>query len=572
MLQINTGKLFSRGVGRTNPLTGILYTNARLGWNSRLETLAGVLRTVGADHQDNACIFDMEERIELAVNEPGVLVSHGVSPFLDDFAIVATFGLGAIFSRRAETVRALTGSEGRRGGHHALLDGVYDETVSISDAQVEDFARFVETLLALERRSFLGAMRAMRTFVSGLHRLADDPSLAYTLMVAAAESLAQKFDDYEPQWQDLESRKRVDLDRAIASADADVQSALRKAVLKHEHLLLGRRYREFILARIDDGFFRQAGLKGRPVARWELGPALRLAYNLRSAHIHELKTLPDILTMGVHHYESVNVEREPALTLQGLYRVTRHTIRAFVVEQPKIAFEPYNYQLEQAGIVSLPWAAQYWIGQPLTRPAEALHRFEGALEIVSSQLMQEPNSALFPDMRPVLAEVERLLHQAAPADRAAMLCLHILYNTRISPAFRSPDYEAFLEEHVEEASRPGPVTLTLVPIYGEHDDDAWSLLDHQKALDDYFEQRRKAKGLHAPRVLEAAMCLHLAEKYRLAGNIDIARATISRALEAHPGVPALLVLEAEFDGGAPIKWTEVLLTPPKAADVEDGTA
>lgn len=575
MLQINTGKLFSRGVGRTNALSGVLYTNARLGWNSRLETLAGALKNVGADHQDTACLFEIEERIEAPVNEPGVLVSHGVGPFLDDFAIVATFGLGAIFSRRAETVRALTGSEGRRGGrdsHHTLLSGVYDETVDVSDVQAEEFARFVEALLALERRSFLGAMRAMRSFVSGLHRLADDPSLAYTLLVAAIESLAQTFDDYEPRWQDLDMRKRVDLDRAIASAATDVQEAFRAAVLKHEHLSLGRRYREFILARVDGGYFRQTGLKGRPVARWELEPALRLAYGLRSAHVHELKRLPDVLTIGAHHNEIASVERQPALTFEGLYRVTRHAIRAFVAEQPKIESEPYNYQLEEAGIVSLPWAEQYWIGRPFSRPSEALPRFEGALEILCSQLMHEPNPALFPDMRPVLAEVERLLGQAPHADRPAMVCLYILYNTQIAPAYRSPGHEAFIEAHIEEASRPGPVTLTLVPLYGEHDDDAWSLPDHQNALDAYFDQRRRANGLHAPRLVEAAMCLHLAEKYRLVGDLDSARTTIARAVETHPGVPALLALEARFNGEAPIDWEAVLLPPAKVSEVEGGMA
>jgi hypothetical protein len=48
MLQINTGKLFSRGTGRTNKLRGVLYTN---GWFGRedLKTAAGTLRATGGE-------------------------------------------------------------------------------------------------------------------------------------------------------------------------------------------------------------------------------------------------------------------------------------------------------------------------------------------------------------------------------------------------------------------------------------------------------------------------------------------------------------------------------------------
>lgn len=194
MLQINTGKLYSRGVGRTNALTGVLYTNARLHRDRPIETAAGLLKSAGLDAGNRACVFEMEERIEAAGERPGVLVSHGVGPFLDDFAIVATVGLGVVFARRAGRASSLTGGDAGFSSYRApaaFIARLYDRDVYLQDHEIAEFRTFLADLLALDRKHYLGAMRAMRSFVAGLHRVQDDLGLAYALMVSAVESLAQ---------------------------------------------------------------------------------------------------------------------------------------------------------------------------------------------------------------------------------------------------------------------------------------------------------------------------------------------------------------------------------------------
>ncbi len=173
MLQINSGKLYARGVGRRNALTGVLFTNARFSLDKSLETLAGALRSTGYGPQDRACVFDMEERIEAEEeNRPGILISHTIDPFLNDFAVVATFGLGAVFSRDAQTARGLTGGEAGFSSYRPASEFIarhFDPTVFVSEEEAADFKVFVGDLLGLERKTFLAVMRAMRTFVAGLH-------------------------------------------------------------------------------------------------------------------------------------------------------------------------------------------------------------------------------------------------------------------------------------------------------------------------------------------------------------------------------------------------------------------
>lgn len=569
MLQINTGKLFTRGVGPTNELTGVLYTNARLRWRDPIRTAAGSLRATGWSTGNLAVVFDMVERIEAEEDGPGVLVSHGVEPFLQDFAVIASFCLGAVFSLQAETVRSLTGGAASFSSYRAPSSFIarhFDSAVNLSDEDTEDFARFVDQLLGLERKTYLAVMRALRTFVAGLHRVGDDLAVAYTLMVSAVEALAQDFDGHQSVWSDVSEHKRRPLDKALAGFPEEGAEQVRSAILRAEHVALARRYRAFVASRVNDTYFRQPNASRRPVSRPELEPALRQAYELRSAYIHRLQALPDPLSTPFDHWETVDVERRPALTFQGLYRLTRHVIRAFIAEQTPVEAEPYPYKGEEAGVVMMAMAPQYWVWHPLGEAGDARKRLEGLLQLTASQLLSEADS-LYPDMRPMLADVERLLGQAPRADRPALLAAHLLYNLRIAQAYQTPEFPAFLEHFGDEANTPHPDTIVFNLVCGGTAE--WPVAEHQAALEAYFQQRYRLRSLHAPRLLEAAISLDLADKLRAQGDLDGARRLISQAVEIHPAHEALRDFEASYDGQGAINWRTILLPPAVPLETDD---
>src|SRR5260221_6767900 len=105
---------------------------------------------------------------------------------------------------------------------------------------VAPFATLVDQLIALDRHTFLGAMRAIRTFVAGLHRMRDDLGLAYTLLVSAVESLAQDFDGHETRWEDVDERRRRPIDAALRRASRTTAANVREAVRAIEHSSLAR--------------------------------------------------------------------------------------------------------------------------------------------------------------------------------------------------------------------------------------------------------------------------------------------------------------------------------------------
>jgi hypothetical protein len=82
----------------------------------------------------------------------------------------------------------------------------------------ERLNHFMSDLLALERKSYEAAMRAIRRYVIGAHRISDDVNLAYALFVMSIESLAQEFDGFEPVWEDYDQSKRQRIDDALLEA------------------------------------------------------------------------------------------------------------------------------------------------------------------------------------------------------------------------------------------------------------------------------------------------------------------------------------------------------------------
>lgn len=563
MLQINTGKLYARGVGRTNHLRGVLFSNLRLPSDRRLVTAAGTLLGTDVLRGGGALVYELEERIEGGPDGPGVLVSHGINPFLVDFAAVASFGLNAIVAPDASLVDRLLSGNASLAAYSPPKDFIercFDDRIWLKDEEADAFATFVNDLVGLKRRHFLAAMRGIRTYVSGVHRLRDDLGIAYTLMVSAIEALAQGFDQYETTWDDVDERKRGPVDAALKRASGRTAAGVRDAIASAEHPSLGRRYRAFVRAHLGPGYFRYPVLNGgRAVAAYEIDEALRQAYALRSRYLHNLKQLPDDLTHPFGHWETVDVDRHATFTFQGLARLTRHVIREFVARGPKTERETYDYQREEAGIRFVEWAPQYWVGHPMRDAREAPKRLEGFLSQLAAIKAGTPDAVLS-DLRPALADVERLVPKINAGKQSAMLALYGLFNSVVTPEQRMPNFQTFIDQHHVAATQPTPAALVAFSIIGETG--IWSLGVHREALDEYFVKRATPKGVHAPRVFEAAMCLTLAERYRSIGRIDDAIQMVARAVESCPGTPALLELEASMDSATPIDWNIILFPRP----------
>ncbi|KWR75141.1 hypothetical protein [Cupriavidus sp. IDO] len=571
MLQIATGKLFTAAVGRENRLRGILYTNAVFAREESAQTAAGcLLPSSSYSIRPHVLIYEFIERMEDEGVKPGVLISSTVDPYLHDFSVVASFALNCTCTPDVDLARRLT--SGGRGlvtgvAPQELVRRFFDKEYWCQPDDIAFLRDFTNKLIGLPRSTFLGVMRALRTYVNGMHRIADDLELAYTLLVASVESLAQDFDGHESDWESFDERKRKAVDEALSAADEVTAQRVREALLRVEHIALGRRFREFAVAHTRPSYFREAsGSDGFRLGRSDLAEVLGLAYQSRSKYVHQLRRVPDMVTMGHSHAETAVDGRSTHLTLQGLARLMRSIIIEFVMRQISIDREPYDYRLERSGVVQMQLAPQYWVGRAegeITKAGRV--KLEGFLQQLESCLLKQPDAVLT-DIRPVLEKAVEFVPSTKKLHRLPYLALHFLFNCHVSEDNSAPTPSAINALIEKELGEPSSESLIAHALSGQLVD--WPLEVHRQTLDGYLRRRAAASGLRFPRAFEAAITLDLAERYRLVGDIEACKAMVALAVENHPGHAGLLEFEETFQAESPIGWRDVMLPTSKEPTVE----
>lgn len=184
---------------------------------------------------------------------------------INDFAAVVSFALNITCTTDLDLARRLVADQRPSLGADLVpqkyVPRMFDRAVNWQPNDADRLRRFVACLIALERTSYEGAMRAIRRYVIGTHRISDDVSLAYALFVMSMESLAQKFDGFDPAWDDYDREKRRRVDDALEGAHEVTIDKVRTAILANEHVAIARRFREFALAHVGPSFFREEAEK-----------------------------------------------------------------------------------------------------------------------------------------------------------------------------------------------------------------------------------------------------------------------------------------------------------------------
>lgn len=568
MLQICSGKLFQKEVQYRNNLRGVIYTNLRLFRDTKIDTAAGSLLPTSNLGPSNAIVYEIEELIESSGQGPGVLISHSVDPYILDFSTLLSFILNCTASPSYNLTDRLLGDQRGLSTHSTpkqAVKQVFDKEVIFKESDEQYLAEFIKHLIGLERSTYLGVMRAVRTYVTGMHRIADDFELAYTLLVASMESLAQDFDGHISSWCDYDQRKRKLIDNALSGADDAITESVREAILNIEHTSLSRRFRDFSLQHITPEFFREETIGSiSPISRFDLTKALKNAYQARSQYIHNLRKLPDLLTTHNSHSETCRIGNETWLTIQGLSRLARHVIMNFIMSQDTVESEEYDYSLERAGVIQVPLAPQFWVGKTVIYEGSGSKKLEGFLSQYSDHLENKPNATIT-DLTDLLSEVESKVHELKKHDKLPYIALYLLFNGVIPETQRMKNVDKFSRMFEEELTRATPEALLLNLLFSI--ESPWDTTTQYDCLTKYFRNRDNKFNFRAPKIIEAGMALQLAERYRIDKDYHKAMELIAIAVENHPGHKALREFEEDFKiNESRIEWSKVLLPNQEAGD------
>ncbi len=249
MLQIITEKFYKTGERYETLHRAVFFTNYRMfARASRIETPVGVLLPTTGLEGLAAMTCEMLEKIEKHPDgdQPGVMISTGGASLLNDFAAVVAFALDITCTPDPDLTRRLLATErpslGVQTVPNNFMKRTFDKQVISKEGDADVLAQFVTHLVGLERKRFEAAMRSIRQYITGLHRIADNVSLAYTQLVMSVESLSQQFDGHVAEWADYDHRKREKIDEALDGAPAEIGAKLRDAVLANEHVSVVRQF------------------------------------------------------------------------------------------------------------------------------------------------------------------------------------------------------------------------------------------------------------------------------------------------------------------------------------------
>ncbi|MER8492215.1 hypothetical protein NKI94_08140 [Mesorhizobium australicum] len=570
MLQIVSGKFYTDEARRRNIMRGTLYSNMRLPWRcDRIETAAGALQPSTAFRGLRTLSYEIVEEYE-GTEDTAVLLSIGVDPFLKDFASIASFALNVVCTPDPDLLRRLVGdqplSPSTIASPRTYVGRVFDGEVHVTDEELDKLKDFVRDLIALKRTHYLSAIGAIRTYVTGLHRIGDDIDVAYTLLVASIESLAQKYKGASARWEDYDSPKRSTMDKALKGAPEEIGNRVRDALLEIEHVGLARRFRSFALENLAPTFFREeAQGQEYPAGKADLVGALARAYSIRSKYVHNLAPVPKLVSHVWHRGDLVNVGGKPVLTLHGLARLARHLIWVFVRSGQKVEKERYPYQDDFPNIVHVEFAPQYWVWKHEGfRPAAARQKLGGFLSLVSALQKKAPDAQLI-DMRDLLRKYEALIPQAK-AHRLPMVALYFLFNSFVKPADRLPDAQKFMDRYHSVLVSPSLEGIGVR--FALKRDVEWPTEEVASLYSRYYKQKYEKPGLKLPELYETAFALTLAEAYRRDGKLAEAGETLFEAINNQPKASTLqsALATLKLNESAPISWQVLLLPEPPEVD------
>ncbi|WP_028644072.1 hypothetical protein [Nocardioides sp. URHA0020] len=560
MLQIVTGIYFDEGAPTHDTVhRRILYTNGRLWLRPPFRLPVGELAPSTSVAPVTSLTLTVTESLQKQSADeplPGELISTSGDELVDDIADVLSFAWNLTVSTSSDLVARLVPATLNTHSFRTLtgtFSRTFDPEVVLDDQAVNDANRFITKLIALHRQHYEAVMRAIRRLLAATRSALEDPTMAYTDMVAALESLSTdctchperaNADSPTPTWDQINGRNRRILDEALANLEPVDVERVRQAILEAEQTGSRKRFVDFVLTHLSADYYgTEAAAAIRPVRRPDTERLLRRAYDIRSQHVHSLRQLPREASGITGRAETVvPPDESPMLTLEGLARIARHVICAYIDRAPTDVDQTFIWLDNVPGRFRMRLAPQYWLHDANDlSPAEASRYFEGLVESVIELHSGRADGIV--DMGTVLAKIEEEARGLAPGDtRTTYAAIYTLWHRIMSDSAHRPNARATLRRHQDDLTDPTIQAFTIHLLTGA--DPGWTTEQWQDLATHRLADRRAGTGILLPPAVDASLHTWLVDKLLQEGRRTDAAASALDALGELPGDEQLTALAA----------------------------
>lgn len=513
MLQIASGKFYKTDQRYVTNAKSVLFSNYRY---NIIDTVSGSIELVDPFKDISTYIFSYKNEIERDPN-PGSFVLNrvGDKELVKQFKLLSFFGLKAFFStEKSDVLLNTTISTDYLERVFVPSDfskRFFTERIYGTAEEINAFSSFVKQMIGLPRKTYIQVISCLENLYQSLITLHHSIELSYSLLVYCLESLCQTFDDFEPVWEDYDQDVRVKMDSILNSLDEDAASSIREILINSKHLKAQMRFISFIKKYVQESYFTTDAVGMiNPLRKSDLEQALRNSYDIRSKYAHQL--LPMMKQLKVPHESEIMIwENNPYLTYNGLLRLTFSVIYQFVLSQPTIDAEDFDWRNNLPGVVSFYLAPEYWIHKTERFHEEsATKRYEGLLNILTNNLtvVNSEDSPEMIDLTELLKLYELKMPQSKKKYRLPMFALYKVYNDCLVEDLRRPDYVKEYEKNKDLFKECSIELMTALLLTGE--EWPWDLVECNTTFVAYQKKKYKTNQINLPKVLEVCLVIELA--------------------------------------------------------------
>lgn len=286
----------------------------------------------------------------------------------NEFRLLTSFWFKSIFEYDKNNVEMLCRQIPQNPNDNQIPSKILPEYFSLQKASddFENYKNFINKVLKLSREKYKAILNSIDLFFQALNALNYNLELAFSLMVFSIESLCQKFDDFEENWEDYDDNVKSELNNLVEIyniSDEDYDN-LKEVLLKNDHQKATKRFIDFSMSYVSDDFFREDAINSKtPLKKSDLKHVLKNCYRIRSSYVHNLEKIKKVnyIVSMMGNKETLGNESDLFLTFTGLTRLVHHILKNFIFSCEETGFEEIDFVEEIPHLANFPLAPQYWI-------------------------------------------------------------------------------------------------------------------------------------------------------------------------------------------------------------------
>lgn len=449
MLQIISGKFFTSDDRSIHEGKAITYSN--YSWINPIETCVATLEPVETYIPVSSYVFCYKNQIEK--NRLPGLIRTGDNEIAQQFRLLCMFGLRSYFDIDRNNVvhncreRPLCTGDTRLPSR--FVPRFFDAQIAGKKDEIDNFVRFVEKIIGLQREKYLGVIKFLENLSYSLQALSYNLDSAYSMLIYSLEALSTTYDDFDPSWEDYYQEIREKLDAVFMNIDADSSEEIKNILLSSSNVRLQQRFIAFIENHVENSYFTVESRDVRSaLKKSELERALQNSYSMRSRFVHQLVPIQKHLGIPqIAQGDTFSWKHQPYFSYRGLLRLCLHVVNNFICRQEQCEYEDYDWTQDIPGIVQMQLAPRYWIAKTEGfAPDQAVLRLSGFLQNLQEALAS--NGPLI-DIRALLEQCERMIPTAKKRDKVAMLTIYHLYHHFVNDEAKRPNHDVFLARYAD---------------------------------------------------------------------------------------------------------------------------